>query len=103
MMSALSLVVEGELQAHTTPSYQRLTHLNLEASADAERLADLAVGVGVFVRCQLAARAATLRQLVAEAEEAERQLADLEGVVVELDRFTGKLERAVAKALRDGV
>ncbi|CAI5504306.1 unnamed protein product [Closterium sp. Naga37s-1] len=95
MMAALSLVVEGELQ--------RLTHLNLEASADAERLADLAVGVGVFVRCQLAARAATLRQLVAEAEEAERQLADLEGVVVELDRFTGKLEQAVAKALREGV
>ncbi|GJP38313.1 hypothetical protein CLOM_g14835 [Closterium sp. NIES-68] len=103
MMSALSLVVEGELQANTVPSYQRLTHLNLEAAADGERLADLTVGVGVFVRCQLAARAATLRQLVAEAEEAERQLADLEGVVAELDKFTGKLERAVAKAIREGV
>ncbi|GJP76502.1 hypothetical protein CLOP_g6934 [Closterium sp. NIES-67] len=103
MMSALSLVVEGELQANTVPSYQRLTQLNLEAAADGERLADLTVGVGVFVRCQLAARAATLRQLVAEAEEAERQLADLEGVVAELDKFTGKLERAVAKAIREGV
>lgn len=78
--------------------YELLEHLNTKAAAEYNRMADLAVGVKVYVG-RMADRTAELQAYVDEFKEVERQVADLEEVVSVLDKVTTELHQKVSAEL----